>query len=136
MPIETLENGLYHNFDFTISTALTNIYNASKDEGVIRIYWFERNYKSHLFFLRIALMARDLFNLPIIIEGVSLWDIYKINKTIKKGFNKIKRAKKYRPGGINVPQFLEDLYAEVAKEIEYRPDFEKIYDAYYEGSCN
>lgn len=136
MPIETLEDKIYHNYDFTVSIALTKIYELSKDEGVIRLYWFERKYKSHLFLLRIALMARDIFYFPIVLEGASLWDTYQINKKIKKGFSKIKRAPLRSLGGINVPQFMEDLYAEVAKEIEYKPDFEKIYDTYYEGSLN
>ena len=135
MPTHTLEDEVYHNYDFAVSATLTKLYKLAQNEGVIRLYWFERKYKSHLFVLRIALMARDLFNVPIILEGLSWWDTFQINRKIKKSFNKIHRGPS-RSGGLAVPQLLEDLYSEIAEKTGFRPDFEMIYRAYYEGSLD
>lgn len=135
MPTNALEDEVYHIYDTAVSVTLSKLYNLSKETGIIRIHWFQRKYKSHLFLLRIALMARDLFDVSIELEGISRWDFFLINRKIKKNFGKIYRGK-VRAGGIAAPQFLEDLYSGIAEEFGAKVDFGAVYDTYYEGSLD
>lgn len=135
MPTQTLEDEIYHLYDIAVSVTLSKLYNLSKETGIIRIHWFQRKYKSHLFLLRIALIARDLFGVSIELEGISRWELFLINRKIKKSFGKIHRGK-IRTNSIAAPQFLEDLYTKIAEETGVKIDFGAVYDAYYEGSLD
>lgn len=136
MPTETLKDELYHKYDTVVSMTLTKIYQFSKDTGVIRLFYFDRKNKEHLFFLRIALMARDIFNFPLVLQGTSWLNLFCINGKLKKGFEKV--VNKY-PGenwGIAIPQMLDIIKREGRNNNIEDINFEDIYNAYYEGSLN
>ena len=121
-------------YDRIIGMALVNIYSLSKDLRKIRLIDFNRKNREHLFVLRIALIARDIYDMPIEIEG-SYWDIFCINWKIRKGFEKIKRANPFAINGIWVRDFLNFLRPEAIAQLGEKFTFDDIYEEYYEGSC-
>ena len=126
------EKEIYRNYDSMIATVLENIYGMSDD--TIRLYRFDRNSKDHMCVLRIALIARDLFQYPIEVDA-SWWDVFCLNRKLRKNFDKVKRFKpkhgKDAPKGINV-LMLVDKFHTISKTVFDGVKFKDIYEAYYE----
>ena len=122
----------YRNYDSMIATVLENIYEMS--DGTIRLYRFDCNNKDHMCVLRIALIARDLFQYPIEVDA-SWWDVFCLNRKLRKNFDKVKRFKlklgKDAPKGINV-LMLVDKFHIISSTIFGGVEFKDIYEAYYE----
>jgi hypothetical protein len=123
----------YRHYDELIATTLENIYEMSKD-GVIRLYRFNRNDKEHMCILRIALIARDIFQFPIEVDA-SWWDVVCLNWKLRKNFDKVKRFKvklgKDAPKGINVLMLIDKFHI-ISREHFGGADFKVVYEAYYE----
>lgn len=137
-------NDTFREYDGLVGLTLLNIWSLSKEKGIIRLCDFDRKNKEHLYLLRIALTARDLYHFPVEVEGTS-WDIFCINNKIKKGFEKIKRYKPalgvgeewlYAKGSISTPWLLDFMRPDGIRRLGEDFTFEKIYNQYYEGSCN
>ena len=115
-----------------IATVLENIYEMSDD--TIRLYRFDRNNKDHMCVLRIALIARDLFQYPIEVDA-SWWDVFCLNRKLRKNFDKVKRFRpkygKDAPKGINV-LMLVDKFHTISSTVFGGVEFKDIYEAYYE----
>ena len=126
------EEETYRNYDSMIATVLENIYGMS--DGTIRLYRFDRNNKDHMCVLRIALIARDLFQYPIEVDA-SWWDVFCLNRKLRKNFDKVKRFKpkygKEAPKGINV-LMLVDKFHTISGTVFGGVEFKDIYEAYYE----
>lgn len=136
MPTEILKDEIYHKYDTVVSMTLAKIHQFSKDTGVIRLFWFDRKNKEHLFFLRVALMARDIFNFPIVLQGISWFNLFYINRKLKKGFEKVTNKYPGETWGIAIPQMLDIIKREGRNNNIEDINFEDIYNAYYEGSLN
>ena len=123
----------YRHYDELIATTLENIYEMSKD-GVIRLYCFNAKDKEHMCILRIALIARDLFQFPIEIDA-SWWDVVCLNWKLRKNFDKVKRFKvklgKDALKGINVPMLIDKFHV-IGRQYFGGADFKDVYEAYYE----
>lgn len=123
----------YRHYDELIATTLENIYEMSKD-GVIRLYCFNAKDKEHMCILRIALIARDLFQFPIEIDA-SWWDVVCLNWKLRKNFDKVKRFKvklgKDAPKGINVLMLIDKFHV-MSRDNFGGVDFKDVYEAYYE----
>ena len=126
------EEETYRNYDSMIATVLENIYGMS--DGTIRLYRFDRNNKDQMCVLRIALIARDLFQYPIEVDA-SWWDVFCLNRKLRKNFDKVKRFKpkhsKDAPKGINV-LMLVDKFHTISSTVFGGVEFKDIYEAYYE----
>ena len=123
----------YRHYDELIATTLENIYEMSKD-GVIRLYCFNAKDKEHMCILRIALIARDLFQFPIEVDA-SWWDVVCLNWKLRKNFDKVKRFKvkpgKDAPKGINVLMLIDKFHTMSGVHFG-GVDFKDVYEAYYE----
>ena len=123
----------YRHYDELIATTLENIYEMSKD-GVIRLYRFDRKNKEHMCILRIALIARDLYQYPIEVDA-SWWEVMCLNRQLRKNFDKVKRFRvrlgKEAPKGINVPMLIDKFHI-ISRHHFGGADFKIVYEAYYE----
>lgn len=128
--MENLQDEIYHKYDIVVSEILTQLLNSVDDRNIIRLLSFERKNKEHLLVLRIAIMLRDIYQMPIEIDG-SWWDRFLINRKIKKRFGKVGAASNYSIDGIWVP----DLLSLVHSLTNYAFDYDDVYNTYYEGSC-
>ena len=133
--MEKPDESLLREYDGLIGLTLLQIYKTSKDMGKIRLIDFNRHRKEHMYLLRVALIARDIYGMPIEIEG-KWWDILRINWKIRKGFDKVSRAPYWAVNGIWVQDLL-DLMRPVARErLGEKFTFGEIYDEYYKGSLD
>lgn len=131
MPIHKIEDDMYHKYDIIVSEMLTEIMNISSEKKVIRLLEFNRKDKNHLFVLRMALMARDLYQIPVEID-CSWWDRLTLNWKIRKNFKKIGKVPDFCFNGVWVPQVLDF----VKNKTNFVLDFSDVYDTYYEGSLD
>ena len=131
MPIHKIEDDMYHKYDIIVSEMLTAIMNISSEKKVIRLLEFNRKDKNHLFVLRMALMARDLYQLPVEID-CSWWDRLALNWKIRKNFKKIGKVPDLCFSGVWVPHVLDLI--KIKNNFVF--EFSNIYDAYYEGSLD
>jgi hypothetical protein len=127
------EEETYRHYDELIATTLENIHEMSSD-GIIRLYRFNRNNKEHMCILRIALIARDIFQFPIEIDA-SWWDVLCLNWKLRKNFDKVKRFRvklgKDAPKGINVLMLIDKFHI-ISRHHFGGVDFKDVYEAYYE----
>lgn len=134
LTIDGNEEEIYRQYDGLIATILENICEMSRESGIIRLYRFNRNNKNHMCVLRIALIARDLFQFPIEIEA-SWWDVTCLNWKLRKNFDKVKRFKvvlgKDAPKGVNVLMLIDKFHT-ISNEVFGGVKFKDIYEAYYE----
>ena len=131
MPTENLQDELYRKYDLVISEILTELMKTVDERKILRLLFFNRKEKSNLLVLRIALMARDLYQVDVEID-CSFWDRLAINWKIRKNFGKVKKAPDYSIRGAWVP----DVLNAARTRTNYAFDFDSIYNAYYEGSCD
>lgn len=131
---DSSEEEIYREYDEVISLVLAEIYQRSKEEGVIRLYRFNRKNLEHMCILRIALIARDLFHFPIEVDA-SWWDVFCLNCQLRKNFDKVKRYKlkmNINDGkGVNVLMLI-DKYHAIIETTSRDFSFADIYKAYYE----
>lgn len=132
MNTEFLEDSVYRKYDMVVGETLAKIYENSKEEEIIRLFWFDRKKKEHWYLLRIALIARDIFQYPVVLQGISWWDQFRINRKLGKGFDRVKRDYPGVMKGISVPHMLDLIRAECEKKIDDEVNFVNIYEAYYE----
>ena len=139
MPTEKLEDKIYRIYDSAVGLTMLRLCSAAKDEGVIRLVSFNPKNKEHLFLLRVAMLARDIYGIPIEVDG-SRWSIFWLNQKIKKRFEKIKRYSQpsdfYHFNVIWVPTFLDTIRNDIKEQFGDSLNFADIYNAYYEGSCD
>lgn len=137
-------NDLFREYDGLIGLTMLNLFSISKEKKIIRLYHFDRKNREHLYILRVALIARDIYGFPVEVEG-SWWDIFCLNWKIRKGFDKIKRYKPitgegeewlYTKGGTCVPELLELMRPDGIQRLGENFSFTNIYNQYYEGSLN
>lgn len=131
MPIHKIENDMYHKYDIVLSEMLTEIMNLSIGKKAIRLLEFNRKDKNHLLTLRIALMARDIYQLPVEIDCGWL-DRLTLNWKIRKNFEKVEKVPNSCYNGVRVPQMLDM----VRLKNDFVFDYSDIYDAYYKGSLD
>lgn len=134
MTIDTINmQDVFREYDGLVGLTMLNIYTLSKDLGTIRLINFDRKNKEHLYMLRVALIARDIYQMPIEIEG-SWWDIFCINWKIRKGFNKVNRAPWAAVRGVWVPEVLDFMRPDGIQRLGENFTFADIYRQYYERS--
>ena len=120
----------FHKFDIVISEILTEVMKCAEELGVIRLVEFDRKNKEHLLVLRVALMARDLYQIPVQID-CNWWNRLIINWKIRKIFDKVDQTPEYVINGVWVQETLDWLHV----KLDYTFDFSDVYETYYEGSC-
>lgn len=136
MPIHTLEDEMYRIYDTTVAHSIGELaLNRSPYHGTIRLIGFNRKNKEHLFVLKIALMVRDLYQVPVEV-GCKWWEGIIINWNIRKGFRKVDIVAPFAPAGIWVPGFINKIKVEINNKFGCDIDLGHVYDTYYEGSCN
>ena len=129
------DEAILREYDGLVGLAILSIYSLSKDLGKIRLFNFNRKDKEHLFVLRMALMARDLYQFPIEID-CHWWDRLCINWKIRKSFNKVGKTPDFSFKGVYVNELLTAMRPGAIERLGKTFKFSDIYDVFYEGSCD
>lgn len=125
---------LFREYDGLVSLTMLNLYTLTKDKKKIRLINFDRKDPEHLYLLRVALMARDVYSKPIEI-ACSWWDIFCLNWKVRKSFEKIKKSV-WGTSGIDVQEILDFMRQDGINRLGNNFTFADIYHHYYEGSLN
>ena len=124
---------IYREYDQLIGLTMQEIIKASKDEGVIRLLNFNPLNKGHIYLLRIALFVRDIYDMPIELDCDS-WDVFRINWKMRKGFSKVKKARRFACKGVRSYALTEQIRNIGKEQIGEHFLLEDIYNVYYKGS--
>ena len=135
MPTQFLTEEIYRIYDTAVAKTMENLIDRSPYYDTIRLVGFDKKNKEHLFVLRVALIVRDLYHIPVEI-GVHWWEGIAINWKIHKKFGKVKIVNRYATSSIWTPHFVEKIKLETNTEHNCQVRLDHIYDTYYEGSCD
>lgn len=122
---------LFDNYDEIINITMVNIYTLTKEKGTIIISDFNRKNRDHLFVIRVALMAKDVYGFPLKMR-CGFWDWIILNWKMRKLSRFIPRDNTSLPV-VNVPKLLEFMYPPIKEYMGENFKFEHIYNQFYEG---
>lgn len=120
---------LLNKYDEVINIIMVNLYTLSKNNERIVLSNLDRKNRDHLLILRVALMAKDIYNFPLSLR-IGFWDSLILNWRMRKLSRRIPREKE--PGGaISIPELLEFMYPPVKEYLGEHFEFSHIYNAFY-----
>ena len=122
---------LFNKYDEIINITMVNLYTLCKDTKTIVISGIDRKNKDHLFMLRVALLAKDIYNFPLKMR-IGLWDWIVLNWRMRKLSRRVPRDLEPGPG-VNEPELLEFMYPPIKSYMGEDFKFEHIYNQFYKG---
>lgn len=122
---------LFDNYDEIINITMVNIYTLTKEKGTIIISDFNRKNRDHLFVIRVALMAKDVYGFPLKMR-CGFWDWIILNWKMRKLSRFIPRDNVSLPV-VNIPKLLEFMYPPIKEYMGENFKFEHIYNQFYKG---
>ena len=120
---------LLNKYDEVINIIMVNLYTLSKNDKEIVLSGIDRKNKDHLLVLRVALMAKDIYNFPLSLK-IGFWDSLILNWKMRKLSRRIPRSKKIS-GTLYVPELLEFMYIPIRQYLGEHFEFGNIYSAFY-----
>lgn len=125
---------LLDNYDEIINITMVNLYTLTKEKGTIIISDFNRKNRDHLFVIRVALMAKDVYGFPLKMR-CGFWDWIILNWKMRKLSRFIPRDNVSLPV-VNIPKLLEFMYPPIKEYMGENFKFEHIYNQFYEGDLS
>ena len=122
---------LLDNYDEIINITMVNLYTLTKEKGTIIISDFDRKNKDHLFVIRVALMAKDVYGFPLKMRR-GFWDWIILNWKMRKLSCFIPRDNDSL-SVVNIPKLLEFMYPPIKESMGENFKFEHIYNQFYKG---
>ena len=122
---------LLDNYDEIINITMVNIYTLTKEKGTIIISDFNRKNRDHLFVIRVALMAKDVYGFPLKMR-CGFWDWIILNWKMRKLSRFIPRDN-VSLSVVNIPKLLEFMYPPIKEYMGENFKFEHIYNQFYKG---
>ena len=120
---------LYDKYDEIINITLVNLYTLSKEKGEIILSGINRFNKDHLYVLRVALIAKDVYGFPLKIR-TSFWNWLCLNWRMRKLSRRVPRDKSdYKV--TSVDRLLEFMYPPLKEHMGHGFEFGDIYDTFY-----
>ena len=120
---------LFNKYDEIINITMVNLYTLSKEKGEIIISDFDRKNKDHLFVIRVALMAKDIYGFPLKMR-CSFWNWIILNWKKRKLSRFIPRDNQTLPV-VNIKNLLEFMYPPIKEYMGENFEFAHIYNAFY-----
>lgn len=122
---------LFDKYDEIINITMVNLYTLTKEKGEIIISDFDRKNRDHLFVIRVALMAKDIYGFPLKMR-CSFWNWIVLNWKMRKLSRFIPRDNRTLPV-VNVEKLLEFMYPPIKEYMGESFEFKHIYNQFYEG---
>lgn len=122
---------LLDNYDEIINITMVNLYTLTKEKETIVISDFDRKNRDHLFVIRVALMAKDVYGFPLKMR-CGFWDWIILNWKMRKLSRFIPRDNTSLPV-VNIQKLLEFMYPPIKEYMGENFKFEHIYNQFYEG---
>lgn len=125
---------LYDLYDQAINAVLVNIYTLTKNNGQIILSDADRKDKNHLLILRVALMAKDIYNFPLSIK-TNFWQWAMLNWKMRK-LTRIVPREKDKETNVNIQELIDFMTPVLKQAINEDFEFANIYEAFYEGDLD
>ena len=120
---------VYNQYDEVINIIMVNLYTLSKDSPRIVLKGLNRKNRDHLLILRVALLAKDIYNFPLSLE-IGFWDSLILNWKMRKLSRRIPREKEAN-NAINIPELLEFMYPPIKEYLGENFTFSQVYNTFY-----
>lgn len=120
---------LLNKYDEVVNIIMVNLYSFSKDKEKIILSEIDRKNKDHLLILRVALMAKDIYNFPLYLN-TGRWNSFVLNWRMRKLSRRIPRINE-AVGCISIPAMLEFMYPPIRQHMGENFEFGNIYNAFY-----
>lgn len=125
------KEALYDKYDQTINAIMINIYTLTKEKGQIILENIDRNDKSHLLILRVAMIAKDVYNFQLKLE-TGFWNWVVLNWRMRK-LSRFVHRERESDANVDVTTLIEFMTPVLRETIEENFCFGDIYDAFYKG---
>lgn len=122
---------LYDKYDQAINVVMVNIYTLTKEKGQIILENIDRNNKDHLLILRVAMIAKDVYNFQLKLK-TDFWNWVVLNWRMRK-LSRFVRRERESDANVDVKALIEFMTPALREAIEEDFCFGNIYDAFYEG---
>jgi hypothetical protein len=125
---------LYNLYDQAINSLMVNIYTLAKDKKEIILSHVDRKNKNHLLILRVALIAKDIYDSPLKIK-TGFWNWAILNWRMKKLTKRITREKNLDEN-VKIDELIDFMSPVLREVIGTDFEFGHIYDAFYKGELD
>ena len=122
-------NELFKQYDEIINVIMVNLYSLSKEKGKIILSNLDKRNRDHLLILRVALIAKDVYNFPLFLN-VKWWDSLALNWRMRKLSRRVPHTKETE-GCTNVVALLEFMYPPIKQHMGENFEFAHIYNSFY-----
>ena len=124
---------LYNLYDQAINSLMVNIYTLTKDKKEIILSHIDRKNKNHLLILRVALIAKDVYDFPLKIK-TNFWNWLALNWRMRKMSYHIPREKGQEKNiNVNVEALINFMTPALREVINEDFEFCHVYNAFYKG---
>jgi hypothetical protein len=125
---------LFNKYDAIINITMVNLYSLSKGKREIILSNIDRKNRDHLFILRVALLAKDIYNFPLKLE-TDFWNWLVLNWRMRKLSRRVPRVK---DSGtlIDVQNLIDFMYVTFKETIDENFEFAHIYNQFYKGELD
>ena len=120
---------LFNRYDEIINITMVNLYTLCKDTETIVLSDLDRKNRDHLFILRVALLAKDIYNFPLKMR-IGFWDSLVLNWRMRKLTRKVPRELEPGPS-VNVTGLIDFMYPHIRAFMGEDFEFAHIYNAFY-----
>jgi hypothetical protein len=122
---------LYDKYDQAINVVMVNIYTLTKEKGQIILENIDRNNKDHLLILRVAMIAKDVYNFQLKLK-TGFWNWVVLNWRMRK-LSRFVRRERESDANVDAKALIEFMTPVLREAIEEDFCFGNIYDAFYKG---
>lgn len=120
---------LYNKYDEIINITMVNLYTLSKNKGEIVLSNIDRKNKDHLYILRVAMIAKDVYNFPLKLH-TSFWNWLCLNWRIRKLSRRVPREKS-EENLIDATRLIDFMREPICEHMGADFKFGDIYNAFY-----
>lgn len=122
---------LYDKYDQAINVVMVNIYTLTKEKGQIILENIDRNDKDHLLILRVAMIAKDVYNFQLKLK-TGFWNWVVLNWRMRN-LSRFVRRERESDANVDVDALVNFMTPILQKDIGKFFCFEDIYNAFYKG---
>ena len=122
---------LYDKYDQAINVVMVNIYTLTKEKGQIILENIDRNNKDHLLILRVAMIAKDVYNFQLKLK-TGFWNWVVLNWRMRT-LSRFVRRERESDANVDVDALVNFMTPILQEDIGKFFCFEDIYDAFYKG---
>lgn len=125
---------LLNKYDEVINITMVNLYTLCKDNETIILSNIDRTNSDHVYILRVALLARDIYGFPLKLK-TGFWNWIVLNWRMRKLSRRVPRYTG-EDSTVDINDLIEFMYAPVRNYLGEEFKFSDIYNEFYKGELD